>query len=64
MRHTDDDDVFGFERLDVLHIAFRQRFITGEQIEFLRADAARLCRMLSGLRRSAVERAASLNSKP
>jgi four helix bundle protein len=52
------------EVVTILHIAFRQHFITGEQIKFLRADAARLCRMLSGLRRSALERAASLNSKP
>lgn len=45
------------EVVTMLHIATRQKFITRDEAEPLRSVAARLCRMLSGLRRSALERA-------
>ena len=44
------------EVITILQLASRQRFITTEQLAPLRTLGARLCRMLSGLRRSALDR--------
>lgn len=39
------------------HVARRQGYLSEEQLATVRSDAARLCRMLSGLRRSVIGRA-------
>lgn len=44
------------EIVTMLRIAQRESFVSQRQVETLRADAAKLCRMLSGLRRSATDR--------
>ncbi len=44
------------EQIAILHIAQRQGFVDAQQMGALRDDIATLCKMLSGLRRSALAR--------